>query len=59
MDTAKYLHHGLVGLFLFLFTIMSLIGMLRLGRQRNAFGFSLLLLSTVIFGYSTWIAATS
>ncbi|WP_428978656.1 hypothetical protein [Alicyclobacillus mengziensis] len=32
--------------------------MIRLFRDRNALGTVLLLLSTMIFGYSTWIAAT-
>ncbi|GGJ08980.1 hypothetical protein GCM10010885_17590 [Alicyclobacillus cellulosilyticus] len=53
-----YLHHGLVALFLLAFTVLSLIGMVRLYRERRYFGVALLLLATVIFGYSTWIAAT-
>ena len=53
-----YLHPLLIALFLLAFTIMSIIGMIRLYRSRNIFGTVLLLLSTVVFGYSTWIAAT-
>ncbi|MCL6517379.1 DUF2759 family protein [Alicyclobacillus sp.] len=53
-----YLHPWVVAVFLLAFTIMSLIGLVRLLRDRNLFGSVLLLLSTCIFGYSTWIAAT-
>ncbi|QSO47945.1 DUF2759 family protein [Alicyclobacillus mengziensis] len=54
----QYLHPWLIALFLLAFTVMSIIGMIRLFRDRNALGTVLLLLSTMIFGYSTWIAAT-
>ncbi|WP_083486031.1 DUF2759 family protein [Alicyclobacillus ferrooxydans] len=54
----NYLHPWLVAIFLLVFTVMSIIGMVRLFRERNALGTTLLLLSTLIFGYSTWIAAT-
>ncbi|MCL6454564.1 MAG: DUF2759 family protein [Alicyclobacillus sp.] len=54
----QYLHPYVVAFFLLVFTVMSVIGMVRLFRQRNAVGTVLLLLSTLIFGYSTWIAAT-
>jgi hypothetical membrane protein len=53
-----YLHPWLVALFLLLFTIMSIVGLVRLIRERNMFGSVLLLMSTLVFGYSTWIAAT-
>lgn len=58
MNTAKYLHPWLIAIFLFLFAVMSLIGMIRLIKDRRMFGSVLLLLSFIIFGYSTWIAAT-
>ena len=54
----QYLHPYVVAFFLLVFTVMSVSGMVRLFRQRNAVGTVLLLLSTLIFGYSTWIAAT-
>ncbi|QSO50596.1 DUF2759 family protein [Alicyclobacillus curvatus] len=54
----QYLHPWLVAIFLLVFTVMSIIGMIRLFRDRNALGTVLLLLSTLIFGYSTWVAAT-
>lgn len=54
---AKYLHPWLMAVFLFVFAVMSVIGMVRLIRDRRMFGSVLLLLSTVVFGYSTWIAA--
>jgi NADH:ubiquinone oxidoreductase subunit 6 (subunit J) len=53
-----FLHPWLVALFLLLFTIMSIVGLMRLIRERNMFGSVLLLMSTLVFGYSTWIAAT-
>lgn len=52
------LHPLLIAIFLFVFTIMSVIGMIAKFRDRNAVGTVLLLLSTLVFGYSTWIAAT-
>jgi len=54
----QYLHPWVIALFLLVFTVMSIIAMIRLFRQKNALGTVLLLLSTLIFGYSTWIAAT-
>lgn len=54
----KYLHPMVIAFFLLLFTLMSVIGMIRLLRERNLFGTGLLLLSALVFGYSTWIAAT-
>ncbi|MCL6637360.1 MAG: DUF2759 family protein [Alicyclobacillus sp.] len=53
-----YLHPGVMAVFLLIFTFMSLVGLVRLLRDRNLFGSVLLLLSTLVFGYSTWIAAT-
>ncbi|WP_026974443.1 DUF2759 family protein [Alicyclobacillus contaminans] len=53
-----YLHPWIIAIFLLLFTLMSILGMVRLIRQRNLFGSVLLLMSTLVFGYSTWIAAT-
>jgi Protein of unknown function (DUF2759) len=47
-----------IAFFLLLFTVMSVIGMIRLLRERNLFGSGVLLLATLVFGYSTWIAAT-
>ncbi|MCL6513737.1 MAG: DUF2759 family protein [Alicyclobacillus sp.] len=55
---AHYLHPWLIALFLLAFTIMSLIGLVRLLQERRLFGSVLLLLSAVVFGYSTYIAAT-
>lgn len=54
----QYLHPWVIALFLLVFTVMSITAMIRLFRQKNALGTVLLLLSTLIFGYSTWIAAT-
>jgi|UPI0003F9475B hypothetical protein len=53
-----YLHPWLIAIFLLLFTLMSIVGLIRLLRERNLFGSVLLLMSTLVFGYSTWIAAT-
>ncbi|QQE79420.1 hypothetical protein [Alicyclobacillus sp. SO9] len=58
MDSAKFLHPWLIAIFLGLFTIMALIGLLRLVRERRYFGSVLLVLAVFLFGYSTWIAAT-
>jgi hypothetical protein len=58
VDSAQYLHHWLIAVFLFLFALMSFIGMIRLIREGRYFGVILLLLATLLFGYSTWIAAT-
>ncbi|MDQ0190145.1 hypothetical protein JI721_07490 [Alicyclobacillus cycloheptanicus] len=57
MNTEQYLHPWLIAVFLFLFAVMSLIGMVRLIKAQRLFGSVLLLLSTIIFGYSTYIAA--
>lgn len=54
----QYLHPWLVAIFLILFTVMSLVGMIGKFRDRNAVGAIILLISTLVFGYSTWIAAT-
>ncbi len=54
----QYLHPWLVAIFLLLFTLMSIVGVIRLLREQNLFGSVLLLMSTLVFGYSTWIAAT-
>jgi hypothetical protein len=53
-----FLHPWLVAMFLLAFTIMSIVGLVRLVRARNLFGSVLLVMSTLVFGYSTWIAAT-
>lgn len=53
----NYLHPWLIAIFLFVFALMSLIGMIRLIQERRVFGPIVLLLSTIVFGYSTWIAA--
>lgn len=58
LNNAQYLHPWLIAVFLFLFALMSLIGMIRLIREGRYFGTVLLLVSTLLFGYSTWIAAT-
>jgi ABC-type multidrug transport system permease subunit len=58
VDNGTYLHPWLIAVFLFLFALLSLIGMVRLLRERRFFGTFLLMLSTIIFAYSTWIAAT-
>ncbi|MCL6626800.1 MULTISPECIES: DUF2759 family protein [Alicyclobacillus] len=58
MDNGTYLHPWLIAIFLCLFALLSLLGMIRLLRERRFFGTFLLMLSTIIFGYSTWIAAT-
>lgn len=55
---ARYLHPWLIAIFMLIFTVMSLIGMFRLIRDKRMYGSVLLLLATVVFGYSTWIAAT-
>jgi Protein of unknown function (DUF2759) len=53
-----YLHPGLVAVFFLLFTVMAVVGMLRLIKDRQVFGSLLLLMATIIFGYSTYVAAT-
>ncbi len=58
VNEAQYLHPWLIAIFLFLFALMSFIGMIRLFRDGRYFGVVLLLISTLLFGYSTWIAAT-
>lgn len=58
LNNAQYLHHWLIAVFLFLFALMSFVGMIRLVREGRYFGTTLLLVSTLLFGYSTWIAAT-
>jgi len=54
----EYLHPFLVALFLLVFTVMSIVGMIRLMKEQRIFGSLLLLVSTIVFGYSTYIAAT-
>lgn len=57
-QVGHYLHPWIIAIFLLVFTVMSIIGVVRLLRERNMFGSIVLLMSTVVFGYSTWIAAT-
>ncbi|MBX5437523.1 MAG: hypothetical protein IRZ33_09960 [Alicyclobacillaceae bacterium] len=59
METGNYLHPWLIAIFLLIFTIMSLVGLIRLVRQRRVFGSVLLLIATVVFAYCTWIAGTA
>jgi len=54
----NYLHPVLILIFLLLFTVMSIIGAYRLLRDRQYFGGGLLILSTIVFGISTYIATT-
>lgn len=56
--SASYLHPWLIAVFMLLFALMSLVGMIRLIRERRVFGASILFLSVLIFGFSTWVAAT-
>ncbi|MCL6445854.1 MAG: hypothetical protein K6T83_20805 [Alicyclobacillus sp.] len=56
MQTPTYLHHALIGTFLLIFALMSIVGMYRLYRERRLFGGTLLLLATVVFAYCTVIA---
>ncbi|MCF8566315.1 hypothetical protein LLE49_16460 [Alicyclobacillus tolerans] len=58
MNNAQYLHPWLIAIFMLLFTVMSIIGMVRLMRERRIGGSALLLFATVVFGYSTFLAAT-
>lgn len=58
MNNAQYLHPWLIAIFLFLFTVMAVIGMVRLFRERRFGGTTLLLFATIVFGYSTWLVAT-
>jgi hypothetical protein len=53
-----YLHPWLIAVFMLLFAVMSFLGMLKLIKERRVFGSGVLLLSSIIFAYSTWIAAT-
>jgi hypothetical protein len=53
-----YLHPWLIAVFMLLFAVMSVLGMLKLIKERRVFGSGILLLSAIIFAYSTWIAAT-
>lgn len=57
VSASHYLHPWLIAIFLFLFAVMSLVGMIRLLKDRRMFGSVLLLLSLIIFGYSFYIAA--
>lgn len=52
-----YLHPGLVAVFFLIFTVMAIVGMFRLLKDRQVFGSLLLLMATIIFGYSTYVAA--
>ncbi|OFW82209.1 MAG: hypothetical protein A2201_13620 [Alicyclobacillus sp. RIFOXYA1_FULL_53_8] len=58
MNNAQYLHPWLIAIFLFLFTVMSVIGMVRLFRERRLAGSTLLFFATIVFGYSAWLVAT-
>lgn len=58
LNNAQYLHPWLVALFLLAFTVLAVIGMVRLLRERRFAGSTLLLFVTIVFGYSTWLVAT-
>ncbi|RIV22037.1 hypothetical protein D2Q93_09665 [Alicyclobacillaceae bacterium I2511] len=59
MDNARYLHPLLIAIFMGLFTILSIVSFLNMFKQRQIFTSLILLLSILIFGYSTYIIATS
>lgn len=54
----KYQHPLLIAVFLAIFTIFCVIGIIKLAKQRQLFGVALLSVSALVFGYSTYIAAT-
>lgn len=58
MNAAQYQHPVLLAVFLGIFTVLCLIGIFKLARHRQYFGVTLLFISAVVLGYSTYIAAT-
>lgn len=58
VNNAQYLHPWLIALFFLAFTVLAIVGMVRLFRERRYAGTTLLLFTTIVFGYSTWLVAT-
>lgn len=58
MTGGTYLHPLIVAVFMGMFTILSLVSFFNMFKKRRMFPSILLLLSVLIFGYTTYITAT-
>lgn len=58
MNNAQFLHPAVIALFMGIFTVLSVMGLLIFVRRRQHFRSVLLLLSVLVFGYCTFIAVT-
>jgi LPXTG-motif cell wall-anchored protein len=58
MNNAQFLHPATIALFMGIFTLLSVMGLVVFVKRRRHFQSALLLVSVLVFGYCTFIAAT-